>query len=720
MRVSPVFGHFQDQPHRASTRTSRFTTGRFTAGKFSKSAFLWAAIPVLASCSGSFGPADPASEKPQSTDPAQPMESQENLCISRTADSTQYLRQLSFDLRGRSPSIDELTSASLANDVPDALIDQMLSSDEFLGQVRTWHRAMLWPNIDGFAVRGAGIVAWDPNPQMGWEGGWYSPDPALAADGSMLHPKGVVSMGDQSTPMNSVRGDSYPSGTRCDGNLAYPDPAPQGAPQPTYSVTGSDGVKRTYPYYDVNGVPLPYHDAIHCANACKKISGMPTIQDAFSLMNAPGPDANVHELDPAGFHCQSGYQRVINSCDWKFDASGSPYPQKLLASMFQREGYRSVKHYWSAGAPVRTCALEAQSREMSVTNYTCEGALLGYGGYGGGKHDVSCGCGPDGRYCTPAAPGYASLPSRALFRLRDALKEEPIQIILSVISREEDYYSIFKTRRSSVTGPLAYAYRNQKSALMGEGGFHLSQPAADSEIPNVPYEDANWHEYQRGPEHAGILTTPAYLLRFPTWRARVSQFYTMFLCSPFTPTAAPLPAPGDKCSLEPDLSKRCGCEACHSAIEPLGAYWGRWSERSPGYLDPGAYPESDTECRTCALNGGGCPARCASEYVTNLAGLGPAGRPYAGMLRGALFRSTDERARLDQGPAGLAMTAEMTGSLSKCTVNTAWNRLMGRGMTDSESAVLLPKMVSDFDSGGHNYKKLIRAIVTSDAYRRIQ
>ncbi len=61
--------------------------------------------------------------------------------------SLQYLRRLSLDLRGRIPSLDEYASVSTNSSVEEALLDQMIGSDEFLEQIERYHRDLLWVNV---------------------------------------------------------------------------------------------------------------------------------------------------------------------------------------------------------------------------------------------------------------------------------------------------------------------------------------------------------------------------------------------------------------------------------------------------------------------------------------------------------------------------------------------------------------------------------------------
>jgi hypothetical protein len=59
----------------------------------------------------------------------------------------QYLRRLSLDLRGRLPSVEELTAVVTGGSLDPALIDQMIASEEMVEQLRAYHRDLLWTNV---------------------------------------------------------------------------------------------------------------------------------------------------------------------------------------------------------------------------------------------------------------------------------------------------------------------------------------------------------------------------------------------------------------------------------------------------------------------------------------------------------------------------------------------------------------------------------------------
>jgi hypothetical protein len=397
--------------------------------------------------------------------------------------------------------------------------------------------------------------------------------------------------------------------------------------------------------------------------------------------------------------------RVVNACD------NTPYTGPDDTLRIRREGTRVVRDwYWARGTELRVCAYDASAAENSARNGQSCGAVYS------GRRDTTCGCGPQGVYCMPSIGVAAGtdLTTVTQSRVRQALNDEPLAIVASVIERDEDYFNVFTTRRSFVNGPLRMLYERQLASVQG---IELQAPAAMSAMPAARYEDETMREFVRGPEHAGVLTTAAYLGRFPTWRSRVAQFRTAFMCKAFTPGSDRVPSPSDPCTREPNLAARCGCQNCHAAIEPMTAYFARWAERSTRYLNPLEFPAFDANCAQCALRGVGCTARCRTQYVTDT--VDADGARFAGTLRGFLYRQRDEMSRVEEGPAGLVASASASGELQSCTVRNVWNQLVNRSMSESELRTILPGITAGFEASRHNYRALVRAIVTSATYRRV-
>ncbi len=603
---------------------------------------------------------------------------------------TRFLRQLSLDLRGRPPSFDELDAVARGGKVSDAAIDEILHSDDFLRQVADWHKPLLWPNVDKFALVGKPLVAAERTGAHHFD--TFSPDPEMLGAAAATHPHATLAAHFEGSLDHVV----------CDDQVEYPPPAEHGE-QPSYVVVGRDRRPHRYAYYDPHGVPLPYHDAAHCPNACssktdaeRNAPGFEAQPPMFHDMSEPGVDAAPDDLDPPGKHCPTSHPyRALNACDGKADQIF------LQRDVFpQLEGYRWTTPYWSHGKRLKTCAREAQTREVGV--FTGESCVAS-------RFDPSCGCGPEGAYCMPSQnSSFRYAPSRAEHSLREAINEEPLEIVKSVVARDDDYFETFTTRRSFATGPLAYFFRHQWAAMSSP---EVGAPAPPDALPDVPYDDQTWHEYARGPEHAGVLTTTAYLLRFPTWRSRVSQFRTEMMCRPFTPVVDSFPGASDECTRQPNLAKRCGCSNCHATIEPMGAWFGRWVERGAKYLAPSSFPAFDPACASSGRDASRC-----SEYVAPTSD--PEVTRYAGDLLAYLYRSPGERKRIEEGPRGLVEAAIASGELESCTVKTVWNRLVGRPMSDAEMGARLPALEREFEAHHRSYRELVRTIATSSEAQR--
>ncbi len=679
--------------------------------------------------------------------PSQVAQASGTECAAADAEPTRLLRQLSLDLRGRAPTIAELEAVQRAGSVTPEMIDAMLRSDDFVAESSHWHADLLWPNLDGFLISMGGmrLTRGGTNPEVNLDlleqrteeatcptsgngaltaavcctpsnpthpgcciprNGHYNPDdPACVAKSRALGAAYTIGQG---LGDRSLRGGSGATG--CDDALEYPPPRvavgdstwlhdADGRP---YYLSPRSRTRRYY--YDRDDVPLPYDDWAHCPNFCRANVGT-GVGGSFLAADYRPKERVEAGRTITGDHplaaCPTGYTEIVNTCD---NATTGNNPE--TATRIRREGFRLLRPYWSEGKWVKVCAYEAQERSNSVyNNAVCNPAA---------RIDASCGCGPNGVYCTPSQGRLSTLPTRAERRIREALNEEPLRIVASVIARDEDYYNAYTTRRSFLTGPLSTLFREQTARMTG---LQVTPPADASMLPRVGYEDESWHEYVRGPEHSGVLTTAAFLGRFPTWRARINRVRTALLCRPFEPPAGGLPAPDDVCNREPNLAHRCGCQHCHSSIEPLAAYWGRWAERSSIYLDPQNFPAYDPNCAQCANTGQFCSARCRAQYVTSV--TDGDGSRYAGTLFSALYRSPDEMNRMEQGPSALIAQSVATGEIQACTVTTVWRRLVGRPMNDDETRDVLPQLVQQFDNSNHNYRSLVRAIVTAPAYRRI-
>jgi hypothetical protein len=178
-----------------------------------------------------------------------------------------------------------------------------------------------------------------------------------------------------------------------------------------------------------------------------------------------------------------------------------------------------------------------------------------------------------------------------------------------------------------------------------------------------------------------------------------------------------MPAPDDPCNRENNLSKRCGCTYCHATIEPTGAHWGRYGERNATYLDPAIYAKYDAKCRDCALAGNTtCDGECANYVMQASDGDGASS---LGLLKTYLYRTPAEEPNITGGPALLVQRMMQTGDLERCAVQNVWKEFLGRPMTTQEQSMYMDTLTAQWVTKGRSLKELVKLLIDTDAYRRI-
>jgi hypothetical protein len=620
-----------------------------------------------------------------------------------------HLRQLSLDLLGRPPTIEEYKAFQARGAITPEDIRQMMDSEEFYGRIRGYHRALLRSNVSASVFDNGNT--------------------RLQGTGATNNP--YVLRGNTS---NSLRGANNQS---CDGFIE------QDACNTQRQDPHSEPATKTC--RDAQGVPLPVsYDYDTNFYACARLDTTDTTVTSCEIAVTKGlvqarhlyfcdmrrlsdnrlhphlclPDPNrsttapltqeeldasnrvvafVHPSPPAGTTLTRLERCTLNQ-SLRNGVKGAYTPQR---GCIQREGHvTKPAPYFAAdqAAQVSVCAIEAQERDSNPwTMESCEAARF--------AGDRSCGCGDRMRRCEVASTHTARV---------DAINLEPERIADSVVRRDEPYFSVLTTRRSYVNGTLSELYRQRQ----GVGIFTISPPANLDVLPAIPYTQADtWQEYTRDPQHSGVLTTPSFLYRFPTQRARVSHFYEAFLCKTFVPSSDPLPPPEDNCNRENNLARRCGCNYCHATIEPTGAHWGRYDERNALFLHPERFARFDPKCRDCALAGDvNCGGECG-QYV--MQAYDGDGANSLGMLKTYLYRTPDEEANIEGGPQLLVQRMLQTGDLERCTVRRIWSEFLGRPMSAEEQRLYLAQLAQDFSRSNHSLKALIEKILMTDAYRRI-
>lgn len=364
-------------------------------------------------------------------------------------------------------------------------------------------------------------------------------------------------------------------------------------------------------------------------------------------------------------------------------------------------GWREVSPYFAPDTTVRVCAHEAQET-VQAGGERCNTRE--------GTYVKACGCGEGLRFC------YRNTSENGI---RDSFREQLLLAVDAATAEGADYTDIVLGTKAMQDGRIAHFKRHlaTNSAI----NKTYNDPDPDEEVLGTAYADGTWTEVERGAEHAGVLTLPGFLLKFQTGRGRVNRFRQAFQCQSFEPPATTEDPAVDDCNeTANDLTTRCTCRYCHVALEPLAIGFERFAEAGTTVLTPEAgFPAFEESCK------GSNDPFCRRFYVTSNGGRG-------GWLRSLEFAAKypDYEAAFEAGPRGIVADAIWedgdpaggvrtgAGSFASCAARRAFVHYLRRTPTESEEATIeeLAELLAD----GFDYRALVRAVVTNDAYRRIR
>lgn len=398
----------------------------------------------------------------------------------------------------------------------------------------------------------------------------------------------------------------------------------------------------------------------------------------------------------------------------EYDANGHPVPIQQVtdsdcidvgfgAGTCVQEGYEMVRPFWDPSIEIKVCAFDAQDVATGFSGADCDIY---------NTNDRGCGCGPELRRCMREVDTGD---------IRAALEEEPARIFEHIVRMDMPFTDAFTTRTSFVNGRSTHMYEY----MDGYTGVTQTGPIVfDTQMPTLPattYTDETWRQIERGPAHAGVLTTMAYLLRFASNRARANRFYTAFLCDPFVPSADGLPAEEEE--PHPNLRMRNGCEDCHNVLEPAAAHWARWRTGGTfGFF--GAEEHSFTDVlSTCECGPGtsrnNCNTYCNSYFVTAANSHEDTYAEYGGLPLSSIYLEENEQTALDEGPHALADEEIEQHQIAECAVRTLAQNLFGRELTTRELS-WLKTQTDAFEADGMRYTGLFERIVMDPKYRAIR
>ena len=344
------------------------------------------------------------------------------------------------------------------------------------------------------------------------------------------------------------------------------------------------------------------------------------------------------------------------------------------------------------------------------------------------RSSVDCGCGPGLERCMPGAnsgtnPPAFMFPTRAPLGPDDPLdqasqaqddwnlfwwSQEAQRFIEHMVSDDRDFRDVLTARDTWVNGPLANFYKHHAAASCCSGAsitLGYAQPEAlfdPARAPSalLPHDTATWTRVtDRGPNASGLLTMPAFLVKYGSRRARAHVLYNAFLCRDFVAENVQL-AP----STEPDLMRRPGCAACHATLEPLAAYFTRVAENDWTWLPAARFPVMNPLC--AGATAATMSASCRAFYD-------PA---FSSASMGVLRSAYGSAANAEAGPLGAGRAITQSPEFAACAAENVATAFLGRSLGVDDEA-FKSGLSQTFSAGGYRMRALVRAVVLSDAYR---
>jgi hypothetical protein len=161
---------------------------------------------------------------------------------------------------------------------------------------------------------------------------------------------------------------------------------------------------------------------------------------------------------------------------------------------------------------------------------------------------------------------------RGRARTNYAIAREPVELMVHVVRNNRPFTEVLTADYTVVTPFSARTF-----------GLDIPEAFVDREEPNA-YARDNWLEVQiPGVPHSGVLTTSAYLNRYPTTatnrnRHRAKKFYEYFLATDVLRLGErPIDDVGSSVH-NPTLNDP-QCTVCHTVIDPVAGAFQNWDDR---------------------------------------------------------------------------------------------------------------------------------------------
>ncbi len=312
------------------------------------------------------------------------------------------------------------------------------------------------------------------------------------------------------------------------------------------------------------------------------------------------------------------------------------------------ENVVEVSPYWKRSETVPVCRRTADAR-VEVDGIRCDTEE--------GQATGRCGCGPHLVFCWRDGD-YG--------RVKRSMVEEGARIAMRVVHEGRPYGEILTADWTMHNGRVEHYYARLDGTLGQLTDADVYRP---------------WRPVERGPDHAGVLTTHMYLNHFYNGRRWAQRTFESFMCHLTTPDYDLLDDHAETSLVsyrrhpeaDADVNVNAGraCAACHVQLDGLSRVKDRWDNFGQYYpgVEGRAVPQT---------------VRFMGRQVDGVRGFGEA-------------------------LAGSEVFAD-------CVANQLWTHFLGRRFTPAELGER-KRLVRLFDASGQDFKAMIRAIVTSDAYR---
>lgn len=313
-----------------------------------------------------------------------------------------------------------------------------------------------------------------------------------------------------------------------------------------------------------------------------------------------------------------------------------------------------------------------------------------------------------GLVAPPCAEGVpAPCVSEALAK---DFRDEPPRFIARVIAgraESTDVRSLLTSRATVMTPEMARFVLRHEDVRRRIGLENTDLAALDEAGKKAP---GSWHPINRDPDltgvstgsadhrevPAGILTSPAFLMRSPTHLARAYNTYQWFMCR----TLQQSPVAEGR---QPKLADRPPCSGCHSFLEPAGSFFVHWRAKPDPLLPEQAFVLDGVR----RLDAQGKPLPSDGKVPADIDDSSSLhSRSTSGVLRG----------HAGKGVAAFAGIVTADPDFARCMATHAWQFVLGRKIDASEEGwadVLGKRLANDYN---WDLREIMVDVVLSRAY----